>query len=77
VLSLTKQGDNVFDPYMGVGSSIIAALKQGRKGYGCDIVENYVNTTWERIFQLRAGILKTRPMDKPVYDPSKPYGGQK
>jgi hypothetical protein len=26
---------------------------------------------------LRAGLLKTRPMDRPVYDPKKPYGGHR
>lgn len=77
VLSLTNPGDSVFDPYMGVGSSVIAAIKHGRKGFGCDIVENYVSIAWDRIFQFRAGALKTRPMDKPVYDPTKPYGGHR
>jgi adenine-specific DNA-methyltransferase len=32
VLSMTREGDNVFDPYMGVGSSVIAAIKNGRSG---------------------------------------------
>lgn len=77
VLSLTDTGDAVFDPYMGVGSSVVAALKHGRRGFGCDIVDEYVEMAWERIFQLRAGLLKTRPMDKPVYDPTKPYGGHR
>lgn len=77
VLSLTQPGDNVFDPYMGVGSSVVAAIKHGRTGYGCDVVEDYVNAAWDRVHQLRAGTLKTRPMDRPVYDPAKPYGGHK
>ncbi len=77
VLSLTKPGDIVFDPYMGVGSSVIAALKHDRQGYGCDVVPEYVDIAWDRIQQLRAGTLKTRPMNKPVYDPSLPYGGHK
>lgn len=75
VLALTRPGDNVFDPYMGVGSSVIAALKNGRAGFGCDIAQEYVQVAWDRLDQLRAGALKTRPMDKPVYDPTKPYGG--
>ena len=75
VLSLTDEGDRVFDPYMGVGSSVIAALRHRRKGYGCDIVEEYVDVAWERVRQLRAGRLKTRPMNKPVYDPKLPNGG--
>lgn len=77
VVSLTKPGDTVFDPYMGVGSSVIAALKNGRIGYGCDVVPEFVDIAWERIHQLRAGTLQTRPMDRPVYDPGKPYGGHR
>jgi len=75
VLSLTDEGDCVFDPYMGVGSSVVAALRHGRHGYGCDTVGEYVDVAWERVHQLRAGRLKTRPMNKPVYDPSLPNGG--
>ena len=75
VLSLTRKGNSVFDPYMGVGSSILAALMHDRVGYGCDIVQEYVDAAWERIAALRAGALKTRPMGKPIYDPTKPNGG--
>ncbi len=77
VLALTNEGDSVFDPYMGVGSTIIAAVKHERAGYGCDIVKEYVDVAWERLHQLRAGALRTRPRDRPVYDPNKPYGGQR
>ena len=75
VLSLTDEGDCVFDPYMGVGSAVVAALRHGRHGYGCDTVREYVDVAWERVRQLRAGRLKTRPMNKPVYDPNLPNGG--
>ena len=67
----------VFDPYMGVGSSVIAAAKHGRVGCGCDIDRDYVATAWERFDQLRAGVLRTRPMERPVYDPTMPYGGHR
>lgn len=77
VLALTKPGDAVFDPYMGVGSAVVAALKHGRIGYGCDVVPEYVEIAHDRIHQLRAGTLKTRPMNRPVYDPSLPHGGHK
>lgn len=75
VLSMTDPGDAVLDPYMGVGTSIVAALMCGRKGYGCDIVEEYVDVARERIEALRQGTIKTRPMGKPIYDPTKPNGG--
>ncbi|MCL4535824.1 MAG: site-specific DNA-methyltransferase [Bacteroidetes bacterium] len=77
VLSMTDPGDKVFDPYMGVGSTVIAALKHGRVGYGCDIEQKYVDVAWQRVEQLRRGTLRTRPMDRPVYDPSVPNGGQR
>lgn len=77
VLSLTDPSDNLLDPYMGVGSSVIAAVKHGRNGYGCDIVREYVQTARERLRELSAGTLKTRPMNRPVYDPSLPYGGHR
>ena len=75
VLALTNPGDSVLDPYAGVGSSLIAALKHDRSGYGCDVVSEYVAVGRERISKLKAGHLPTRPMNKPVYDPSLPKGG--
>ena len=75
VLSMTDAGDTVFDPYMGVGSSVIAALMHGRSAYGCDIVPEYVDIARERVIQLQVGTLRLRPMGKPIYDPAKPKGG--
>lgn len=75
VLSMTKPGDSVLDPYMGAGSSVIAAIKNDRVGYGCDIEQKYLDISWNRVRSLRAGTLETRPMNKPVYDPSLPSGG--
>ncbi len=69
VLALTNEGDRVLDPYIGVGSTAIAALKHHREAYGCDFEKKYINIAWERIHALRAGTLRTRPMDKPVYEP--------
>lgn len=77
VLSLTNPGDTVFDPYMGVGSSVIAALKNGRIGYGCDVVKEYVDIAWDRVHSLRSGDLQTRPMDRPVYNPTLKNGGHR
>ena len=72
---MTEPKGNVLDPYMGVGSTVVAAAKHGRIGYGCDTQEEYVKIAWERIHELKSGTLKTRPMNKPVYDPTKPRGG--
>lgn len=77
VLALTEPGDAVLDPYMGVGSAVIGAVKHGRIGFGCDVVADYVDVAAARLASLRAGTLRTRPMNKPVYDPGLPYGGHK
>ena len=74
---MTDAGDSVFDPYMGVGSSVVAALLHDRTAYGCDTVPEYVDIARERVRQLRAGTLRTRPMGKPIYDPTKPNGGHR
>ena len=70
VLALTDEGQAVLDPYIGVGSSAIAALRHGRRAYGCDQEQRYIDTAWDRIHALRAGALRTRPMNKPVYEPT-------
>jgi len=75
VLALTDAGDAVLDPYVGVGSTVIAAVKHGRLGYGCDISQKYINIAKERLRKLCAGTLRLRPMGRPIYDPSKPKGG--
>lgn len=75
VLSMTNKFDEVLDPYMGVGSTLIAAHKHRRHSYGCDVVPEYVQIAHERLAALSAGTLKTRPMGKPVYDPALPNGG--
>lgn len=58
VLAMTNPGDSVLDPYMGVGSAVIAALMHQRQGYGCDIIPEYVEIAWERVRSLQAGTLR-------------------
>ena len=75
VLSMTDPGDIVLDPYMGVGSAVIAAEMHGRTGYGCDTSDEYVAIARQRLGQLADGTLRTRPMGKPIYNPDLPRGG--
>jgi len=74
VLALTGEGDLVIDPYMGVGSSAVAAVRHGRRAAGADVVDAYVQTARERVSLEAAGMLKTRPMGKPVYEPPRGSG---
>lgn len=69
VLSMTKPGDWVLDPFLGVGSTIVAAIRHGRRGAGAEILSKYANVAKERINQEIHGTLRTRPMGRPVYDP--------
>ena len=69
VLSMTNEGDWVLDPYLGVGSSVIAAVRHKRKGAGAEIMPKYVSIARDRIEQAFDGTLQTRPMSRPVYDP--------
>ena len=69
VLSLTNEGDWVFDPFVGTGTSIIAAIRHNRRGAGAEIIPRYVSIARERIECEIHGTLKTRPMDRPIYDP--------
>jgi len=70
VLALTSDHDSVFDPYAGVASSLIAAIKHERKAIGVDRSEDYIKIGKERILQLLNGSLVTRPIGKPVYTPT-------
>ncbi len=70
VLSLTNEGDWVLDPFLGTGTSIIAAIRHRRRGVGAETLPKYVELARQRIQQEIEGTLRTRPMDKPIYDPA-------
>ncbi|WP_448379762.1 DNA-methyltransferase [Gloeomargarita sp.] len=70
VLAMTDVGDWVFDPYAGVGSSLIAALMHSRRAIGSEKEESYVEIARDRIKRYWDGSLKIRPLGKPVYQPS-------
>jgi adenine-specific DNA-methyltransferase len=71
VLSLTNEDDWVLDPFLGTGTSVIAAIRHGRRGVGAETAPKYVEIARQRIQQEIEGILRTRPMDRPVYNPVK------
>jgi adenine-specific DNA-methyltransferase len=69
VLSLSRPGDLVLDPYLGVGSTCIAAIRHGRRGAGAEIDPGYAETATERVGLEARGELRTRPMNRPIYEP--------
>lgn len=70
VLSMTNEGDIVFDPYVGVGSALCAAALHNRKGYGADIMKEYLDIAENRVKAVASGTLKRRLMGTPVYQPT-------
>jgi len=70
VLSVTDENDWVLDPFMGVGTTAIAALMHNRKAIGAEIMPEYVEITKERIRLAEDGSLRIRPMERTVYDPN-------
>ena len=72
VLSMTDEGDWVLDPFIGVGTTAIAALMHHRKAIGAEIVSEYVEVAKERVRLAEEGKLRIRPMTRPVYDPDVP-----
>jgi adenine-specific DNA-methyltransferase len=70
VLALTNEEDWVFDPYVGVGSTMIAGLIHNRKVVGCDKEQEYVNIAAQRISGFFSGTLKLRKLGTPVHQPT-------
>jgi adenine-specific DNA-methyltransferase len=69
VLAMTKPDDWVFDPFMGVGSTAIAALIHQRRVVGAEIMPEYIEIARQRIRLAEEGRLRIRPMERQVFDP--------
>lgn len=70
VLALTEENEWVLDPYAGVGSALIAAIKNNRRVLGIDRDAGYCEIAKKRIADFCNGALKIRPIGKPVHKPS-------
>src|ERR1019366_7059229 len=57
ILDSTRCNDIVLDPYLGSGTTILAAERTGRRGYGVELDPLYVDTAiarWERMTRAQA-----------------------
>lgn len=52
VLAYTDAGDTVYDPFMGSGSTLLAADQEDRTAYGMEISPGYVDVTCRRFQQV-------------------------
>lgn len=70
VLALTRKNDRVFDPYAGVGTSLIAAILNDRRAMGSEKEKAYITIAHQRIRDSLNGILRHRLIGTPVYQPT-------
>lgn len=69
VLALSNPGDTVIDPFLGSGTTAIAALMNGRHAIGIDRDPRYVQLANHRLNLLVSDQLELREFGKPVRSP--------
>jgi adenine-specific DNA-methyltransferase len=62
VLALSKPRDTVLDPFMGSGSTVVAAILHNRRAAGVDRERAYVDLAMKRVKQTISGKLRYRPL---------------
>lgn len=70
VLALTNEDSWVLDPFGGVGTTLIASLKNNRNCISVDKEKEYCEIAEERVRQFNDGALKMRPLGQPIHQPS-------
>ncbi len=70
VLALTDENSWVLDPFSGVGSTVIGAIKNNRNAIGIEKEAEYCRLSKKRIEDLKEGNLKVRPINKPIHKPT-------
>jgi DNA modification methylase len=69
VLAFTDEGDHILDPFIGTGTSAIAALKHRRLATGIDREQAFLDIAESRITSLAGGSLPMRVSGQPVRRP--------
>ena len=70
ILAFTNEKDWILDPFAGVGSTLLAALKRNRNVVGIEKSKKYINIGEKRIELLKEGKLNMRPIEQPIFVPS-------
>jgi adenine-specific DNA-methyltransferase len=69
IRALSERGDVVMDPFMGSGTSAVAAALEGRRFIGCEIQPKYLEIARFRAQQAANGVAQYRPLERPIYIP--------
>jgi DNA modification methylase len=70
VLALTDENSWVLDPFSGVGSTVIGAVKNNRNAIGIEKEKKFCEIANQRLLELKKGYLKFRPITQPIHKPS-------
>ena len=72
VMSLSPPNGLVLDPYMGSGTTGVAAVLENRRFIGAEIDSGYHGVAVERLTDTLKGRVRYRPYGKPILVPSGP-----
>jgi len=64
----------ILDPFMGSGSTGVAAILEGRRFVGCEVHRKYYVIAMERCEDALSGTVRFRSVDKPIYEPNQKLG---
>lgn len=70
IRALTRPGDRIFDPFLGSGTTGVAAILEGRRFVGCENNGTYWGIAKARCGEAMKGRLQYRPIDKPLLRPT-------
>lgn len=70
VLALSPDGGLILDPYLGSGTTAVAAMLEGRRFVGAEIDPTFHTLAVERVEAAIAGTLRYRPYGTPIQTPS-------
>jgi DNA modification methylase len=62
VRQVSEPGELVVDPFLGSGTTAVAAVMEGRRFIGCDSDPGCVETTRRRLEELAARPITTKPV---------------
>ena len=70
ILALTDKSDLVVDPFLGSGTTAVAAVLLNRRAAGAELVDRYFDIARERIRLAWNGTIPRRPLTKPIHVPT-------
>lgn len=69
IRALVPESGLVVDPFMGSGTTAVAAALERRRFAGCDIEESYLTIATGRVASVKRGEAKYRPLEQPIFEP--------